>query len=84
MSKNNINYAYDRDKNILIRHRVGSNGFIHEVRSYYDKKWIIVPNKENKYEEYARAIFLGQGAWDRMESITNEEAYRIMRMWGIK
>jgi len=33
-------------------------------------------------EPYARAIFLGQGCWERLDTITEDEAQRILTQWG--
>jgi hypothetical protein len=33
-------------------------------------------------DRYARAIYLGQGCWDDLTTITEEEGDRILREWG--
>lgn len=33
-------------------------------------------------ESYARAIWLGQGCWERLDTLTEEEARRILAQWG--
>ena len=33
-------------------------------------------------EQYARAIYLGQGCWERLVTITEERAMRILTEWG--
>ncbi len=35
-----------------------------------------------EYESYARAICLGQGCWELIESITEEQAQEILKNWG--
>ncbi len=33
-------------------------------------------------DPYMRAIFLGQGCWERLDSISEDRARRIMEAWG--
>ena len=33
-------------------------------------------------ESYARAIFLRQGCWERLDSITEADAQSILAQWG--
>ena len=34
-------------------------------------------------EQYRRAIHLGEGCWERLESVSEETAERILREWGL-
>lgn len=33
-------------------------------------------------EQYAKAIFLGQGCWERLDTISEEQAQQILVKWG--
>lgn len=40
------------------------------------------PRPDYKDELYCRAIYLGQGCWERLRSIDEAEALEILREWG--
>lgn len=42
-------------------------------------KWESVYNDDS----YSRAVFLGQGCWDRLKDISPEEAHAMLEGWGV-
>lgn len=75
-------YQYDyRFKDVLIRHLDGETS--PEILHKGDVKWeILRPRPDYKDESYCRAVFLGQGCWEDLKRITEEEALQILGEWG--
>ncbi|WP_029232226.1 hypothetical protein [Butyrivibrio sp. VCB2006] len=77
-----MRYEYDfRYKDVLIRKR--GNGLTPEILHKGDTKWSeLIPRPDYKDESYARAVYLGQGCWENLETISDEEAEDILKSWG--
>lgn len=75
-------YQYDFvDKDVLIR--FVENNIYHEILHKGDKQWrALYPKPDDKDELYTRAIWLGQGCWEQLDDITEEEAEKILEEWG--
>ncbi len=71
-------YEYDQEREVLVRH--DKNGLPMLMRKS-DLVWESVLDSKN--DMYGRAIFLGQGCWDRLNDISSEEAEKILAEWGI-
>ena len=73
-------YKYDYfDKDVLIR----DIGECPEILHKGDECWSqLTPRPDYKDESYCRAIYLGQGCWERLRSIDEAEALEILREWG--
>ena len=71
-----VRYEYDAERNILIK---CSSGKLPKILRKSDLIWRDLGPQD---ESYARAIFLGQGCWERLDTISEEEAYRILTQWG--
>lgn len=69
-------YEYDAGAQVLIR--IPSKGSP-KVASRTEPHW---ENLGSKYESYARAIYLGQGCWERLDTISEEKAQEILKEWG--
>ena len=77
-----MSYEYDSEfNNVLIRKR--RNGLFPEILHKGDAKWsVLVPQPDYMDESYARAVYIGQGCWENLKTITDEEAEDILRSWG--
>lgn len=75
-------YQYDSvEKDVLIR-LVEDNRY-HEILHKGDKAWrALYPQPDDKDELYTRAIWLGEGCWDYLDDITEQEAEKILKDWG--
>ncbi len=72
---NRIDYKYDATCGVLIKISYLSVKII--------KKNNLVWKKLGPEDEmYARAIYLGQGCWERLDNITEEKALDILAQWG--
>ena len=71
-----IHFEFDAERQVLIKY------------SYEDSPKIIEKNNliwrdlGPQDEPYARAIYLGQGCWERLDTVTEEDAKRILTQWG--
>ena len=76
-----MNYQFDTfTKSVLIRCRKDG---VPEILHKGDKEWIhLTPRQDYKDESYCRAIYLGQGCWEDLHSISEEEAEAILKEWG--
>ena len=71
-----INYEYDSECEVLIKiPREGAPLIIKKRQPYWHEL-------EAEDELYARAIWLGQGCWESLASISEEEARRVLSKWG--
>lgn len=74
--QNQIRYEYDSERNVLIK--CSSE----DLPKIIDKNNLVWRNLGPQDDSYARAIFLGQGCWERLDTITETEAQRILTQWG--
>ena len=70
-------YEYDAEFEVLIR--ISDSGSI-KVIEKSDLQW---KELSQEYDQYARAIFLGQGCWERLETISEEAGNKILEEWGL-
>jgi len=71
-----IRFEYDAERQILIK--CPSEG----RPKIIEKGELIWRDFAPQDEPYARAIFLGQGCWERLDTIDEEQARRILKEWG--
>ena len=62
-----ISYEYDAECQVLIKLSSG------DLPKIIKKDNLIWRNFGAEDDRYARAIFLGQGCWERLDTITEEE-----------
>ena len=69
-------YEYDEEREVLIKIQSGE---LPKILRRSEGRW-----RDLKYTEdsYIRAIYIGQGCWERLETITLEEGQRILKEWG--
>ena len=79
-----VRYEYDYImKNTLIRSYDPGDGFRIEIIHKYEKRWKpIMESRED--DNYARAVIFGEGCWERLDFITEEEAEAILKEWGVE
>lgn len=71
----NFSYEYDAERQVLIKlSRMESPKII-------EKNNLVWRNLGPQDETYARAIYLGQGCWDRLDTIGEDEARCILKQW---
>ncbi|MBR0429050.1 MAG: hypothetical protein IJK17_03065 [Lachnospiraceae bacterium] len=77
-----MTYEYDSyRKNVLIRNQ-GKDCYP-EILHKGDKQWSrLYAYYDNPDDMYVRAVYLGQGCWEDMDFISEEEAEEILRSWG--
>ncbi|MBP5385537.1 MAG: hypothetical protein J6Y57_11290 [Lachnospiraceae bacterium] len=79
-----MHYEYDYVyKDVLIRSGETKTGYSVEILHKGQSEWKPLMSS-GEDESYARAIFLGQGCWEDLKSVTEEEADAIMEEWGLK
>ena len=69
-------YEYDAERQVMIK--IPSVGRPKIMRQC----WLGWRDLGPMDESYARAICLGQGCWERLDTITEEEAQQILASWG--
>lgn len=69
-------YEYDSERSVLIRN---SRDELPMILRKTDPVWRRLGPRD---EPYMRAIYLGQGNWERLDSITEEQAQMILEAWG--
>ena len=69
-----MGYEYDEERQILI-----NTAGLMQVIENDNLGW---RELGPEYEQYARAICLGQGCWERLKTITEEQAQEILKSWG--
>ena len=74
--QNKIRFEYDAERQVLIK--CSSE----ELPKIIDKNNLIWRELGPQDESYAKAIYLGQGCWERLDTITEEKAQRILTEWG--
>jgi len=67
-------YEYDKKYQVLIN----TGGAMYVIEKEYPVWRELGP----EYEQYARAICRGQGCWERLDSVTEEQAQEILKSWG--
>lgn len=87
-------YEYDRTREVLIRiPEIDLSD--EEIDALSDEEFEAYGNKimyrselrwrplsEEQDNSYLRAIYLGQGCWDRLDCISEEEAQQVLQEWG--
>ena len=71
-----VHYEFDVERQVLIRYSS------QEMPKIIEKSNLVWRGLGPEHEQYARAIFLGQGCWERLDSITEEQAQWILTQWG--
>ena len=71
-----IRYEFDAEMQVLIKYSSKDSPKIIEKNNLLWRDFGV------QDESYARAIFLGQGCWERLDSITEDEAQAILTRWG--
>lgn len=75
--QNGVLFEYDKSFDVLIiKNDVG-------VYKQIEKADFRLNNLEDD-GEYMRAIFLGQGCWERLEEISKEKAIEILKSWKVE
>ena len=69
-------YEYDEESQVLIR--IPDNGSP-QIISKAEPQWRYLGPSDDMY---ARAIYLGQGCWESLTTISEEEGQRILLEWG--
>lgn len=67
-------YEFDEKFQTLIRYRAGASDIQQISRG--NLVW------HHADDPYLRALWLGQGCWERLETIREDEAQRILSKWG--
>ena len=77
-----MQYIFDiRKQNVLIRKRDKNSAF--EILHKGDEQWkLLKPQPDYQDENYCRAMYLGQGCWEDLEEISEEEAAMVLKEWG--
>ena len=77
-------YQFDSvHKDVLIR-CLGKE-YAPEILHKGDKEWgMLAPRPNDEDELYTRAVWLGEGCWEWLDTITEEEAIQILHAWGYK
>lgn len=75
-------YRYDfTTDDVLIRKLDGNSTY--EILHKGDKSWqLLRPRPDYKDEDYCRALFLGQGCWEDLKQISEEDCAKILMNWG--
>lgn len=71
-----VTFKYDSECQVMIKISKGEMPMIIERNNLIWRK--LGPQDE----EYARAVYLGQGCWERLGIITETEAGCILKEWG--
>ena len=71
-----IRYEFDAEREVLIKCEPED---LPKIIRKSNLKWQYLGPED---EQYAKAIFLGQGCWERIDTITEDEAQRILTQWG--
>ena len=71
-----IHFEYDAEREVLIK--CTSDDCPKIIRKSNLVWQYLGPNDES----YARAIYLGQGCWERLDTISEDEASHILTEWG--
>ena len=72
----NFSFEYDEERQVLIKLSRK------EAPKIIEKNNLVWRNFGPQDESYARAIFLGQGCWERLVTIEEDEARTILKQWG--
>ena len=67
-----INFEYDAIRQVLIK--TPAEG----LPQIIEKENLVWRDLDQQDESYAKAIYLGQGCWERLDTITEEEARQIL------
>ncbi len=69
-------YEYDAERSVMLKIEQGKAP---RIISKNEPHWRALGADD---EQYARALFLGQGCWERLESVSEETAAGILQEWG--
>lgn len=69
-------YEYDEKRKALIKVLVEERP---KIIKENDLCWRVL---DGNHDSYLRAIYLGQGCWDDLVTVTEEEAQKILKEWG--
>ena len=73
-----VDYEYDEKYHVLIKK---IHVAIPQILKKGEPGWEdLLPG--GKYEPYARAVYLGQGCWENLASISHEKAQEVLMEWG--
>lgn len=72
-------YEYDSKCEVLIRM---GEGKLPEICKKSDPEWKLLLSGSAENEQYARAVYLGQGCWERLRDVSEEEAILILKKWS--
>ncbi len=70
-------YEFDSYRDALIR--IPEHG---QKQILYRSNLRWEPLLPEKHESYCRAIYLGQGCWERLTTLSEEETQQILEAWG--
>lgn len=73
-----IKYEYDEKYQVMIK---CSSKALPRIIRKSDPVWRDFGPQDEPYE---RAVFLGQGCWERLDTIGEEQAKLILAQWGYK
>jgi len=71
-----INFEFDAERQVLIK---CSSEDSPKIIKKANPVWQELGAED---EQYLRAIYLGQGCWERLNTITEDEAQRVLAQWG--
>ena len=74
--RNETSYEYDDKYEVLIKRSPGDSP---KIMRRNNLRWNDLGEQD---EQYARAIYLGQGCWERLDTISEEKAQKILSEWG--
>lgn len=72
----NVRFEFDSERQVLIK--CSSE----DCPKIIEKDNLVWRDFGPQDESYARAIFLGQGCWERLDTISEENAHRVLMQWG--
>lgn len=72
-----VGYQYDRKAEVLIKTEPRR---MPVQCSKKEPVWKYLENDGN----YMRAIYLGEGCWEQLETITEETAQKLIEEWDVK
>lgn len=69
-------YEYDAERSVLLKIEQGKAP---RIISRDEPQWRALSEAD---EPYRRAVFLGEGCWERLETVSEETAAGILQEWG--
>ena len=71
-------YEYDAEGEVLIKL---ARGEVPKIMRRRTLTWNVLTG-QGLDDRYARAIFLGQGCWEKLDTISEEKAQKVLKSWG--